>query len=175
MGQVHIGVPRRRYGQSVISTVSSVLVYLIRHAHAGSRTQWRGEDDQRPLSAKGRRQAAHLAERLKGEPIRRILSSPSRRCIETVEVLGSRIGAPVEIDENLSEGSDPAQAVRLLFEAAPDHPAISTHGDIVPAVIRRLVSLGMRTEDADISQKGSMWVIEIDGGKPVNGTYEPPC
>ena len=32
----------------------AVPVYLIRHAHAGSRSGWDGDDDRRPLSPKGR-------------------------------------------------------------------------------------------------------------------------
>ena len=48
-----------------------------------------------------------------------------------------------------------------------------SHGDLIPKMIRRLVGAGMRTKDANISQKGSLWVIEVEKGRPVKGKYYP--
>ena len=39
-------------------------LYLLRHAKAGERRLWDGDDVERPLSAKGRKQSDLLAERL---------------------------------------------------------------------------------------------------------------
>ena len=36
-------------------------ILLVRHGKAGSRSQWDGDDDERPLSSSGREQAEHLA------------------------------------------------------------------------------------------------------------------
>ena len=48
---------------------------------------------------------------------------------------------------------------------------LCSHGDVIPKVIRRLRELGMQTDDATISQKGSMWVLELDGDEVVRGRY----
>ena len=40
------------------------MLFLVRHAKAGSRTDWDADDFARPLTGKGRRQAAAIAERL---------------------------------------------------------------------------------------------------------------
>ena len=39
-------------------------IHLVRHAHAGNRSAWRGDDRVRPLSAKGRAQADAIADAL---------------------------------------------------------------------------------------------------------------
>src|SRR3954466_9477767 len=98
--------------------VRQVPIFLVRHAHAGSRTQWDGDDRLRPLSAKGRRQTDHLlallAERDQGHasPLRRLVAEPPRRPvspgpprrgIETVEPLAQRAGRAVEIADELDE------------------------------------------------------------------------
>src|SRR5262249_55413614 len=62
-------------------------VYLVRHAKAGSREQWRADDDLRPLTTKGWRQAEGLVEAFADRPLASILSSPAVRCVQTVEPL----------------------------------------------------------------------------------------
>lgn len=149
-------------------------VYLIRHGHAGSRWQWDGDDDERPLTDKGRRQAAALAAHLCDGGIGRVLSSPSRRCIQTVEPLAEHHGVSVELSPALYEGADPDRTLEMLFELAPSNPVLASHGDVIPLLVRRLSARGMRTLDPAISQKGSLWVVEVHDGIPVSGTYRPP-
>lgn len=100
---------------------------LLRHASAGDRDDWDGPDLLRPLDRRGRRQAAELVELLRPYGLRRILSSPYVRCLETVEPLGAALGLPVEEDERLTEGAGPG-ARELLQE---DGVLACTHGDIV--------------------------------------------
>ena len=80
----------------------------------------------------------------------------------------------IDTRKELAEGADPEQAVELLLKLAKDDPVLCTHGDLIPKVIRRLVGAGMKTKDPNISQKGSLWVIEIDKGAPTKGRYYPP-
>ena len=49
---------------------------LVRHASAGERAEWDGDDAERPLDERGEAQAAHLPDVLSRFPIERILSSP---------------------------------------------------------------------------------------------------
>jgi 8-oxo-dGTP diphosphatase len=151
-----------------------VPVYLVRHAHAGSRSAWHDDDDLRPLSQKGARQASSLLDRLDGETIGCIVSSPSRRCIETVEPLAERLHKEIDIRKEFLEGADPDDAIESLTELAPRNPVICSHGDLIPKMIRRLVAAGTKTKDANISQKGSLWVIDVDNGRPVKARYYPP-
>ena len=57
---------------------------LVRHGSAGDRGAWEGDDRQRPLDKRGRRDAKDLVERLAPFKIEAILTSPYRRCLETV-------------------------------------------------------------------------------------------
>ena len=70
--------------------------YLVRHAHAGDKHAWVGPDRLRPLSEPGRREAHGLLVQLRPYPIARILSSPTVRCLQTVEPLAQRRGLPIE-------------------------------------------------------------------------------
>ena len=77
---------------------------LVRHGetdwNADGRLQ--GQTD-RPLSDFGRRQARKLAEELEGEQLDAIYSSDLSRARETAEIVGQRLGLPVEIDADLRE------------------------------------------------------------------------
>jgi 2,3-bisphosphoglycerate-dependent phosphoglycerate mutase len=77
---------------------------LVRHGetdwNADGRLQ--GHTD-RPLSDHGRRQARKLAEELSGEEIEAVYSSDLARARETAEVVGDRLGLPVELDPELRE------------------------------------------------------------------------
>ena len=111
---------------------------LIRHAAAGDREDWDGDDFHRPLNARGRRQAAELVELLRPYGVRRVLSSPYVRCVETVRPLATALELSVEPDDRLAEGAG-AGAVELLRE---DGVVCCTHGDIAEEVLGRQVKKG---------------------------------
>jgi len=151
-----------------------VAIYLIRHAHAGNRSSWRGDDLDRPLSDKGRDQAARLVHTLAHEPIGQVYSSPSRRCIATVEPLAEDRHLKVRTAAELFEGAEPEPTLAFLRQHATKNPVLCSHGDLIPKLIRRLIAAGMHTKDANIAQKGSVWVLETDGHRIVKGRYLGP-
>lgn len=106
---------------------------LVRHASAGDRHSWAGDDRLRPLDDRGRRQAVEIAATLRSEDIRRVVSSPYVRCVQTVEPLAAELGLEVELDERLAEGAGGA-AQPLLEEAGV---VACTHGDVVHDLLGR--------------------------------------
>ena len=122
-------------------------VLLLRHASAGDRDEWNDDDAIRPLDKRGSKQALALKELLAGHAIARIVSSPYRRCIETVEPLAGERGLPVELDERLAEGAPTALALALLAEL--DGGLACTHGDVIEAVL----GFGLR--------KGATAVVDV--------------
>lgn len=74
-------------------------LYFIRHAHS----VYTSDERARPLSAKGRADAEKVAEALKEEGIGRVLSSPYKRAVETVEKFACLIGEPVKMAEDFRE------------------------------------------------------------------------
>lgn len=147
-------------------------LYVVRHAKAGSRSDWRGDDDDRPISDKGERQAVRLAEHLGLADVRRIVSSPSLRCVQTVVPMADAFARPLERDEVLREDADPRTA--LAFAAGlPGPSVVCTHGNIVQDLV--LAAAAVRPLAGSYAwKKGSTWIVERDAGRPVRARYVPP-
>jgi phosphohistidine phosphatase SixA len=111
---------------------------FLRHAAAGDRDDWDGDDFHRPLDAKGRRQAAELVDLLRPFGVRRVVSSPYVRCVQTVEPLAAALGVQLEQDDRLAEGRG-ASAADLLRE---DGVVCCSHGDIAEALVGRSLKKG---------------------------------
>jgi broad specificity phosphatase PhoE len=73
--------------------VSEPSIWLIRHAEStwNAAGRWQGQADP-PLSARGREQAARLAEGLRGEGIERLVASDLARAAETARIVGAALG-----------------------------------------------------------------------------------
>jgi 8-oxo-dGTP diphosphatase len=125
-----------------------VSVVLLRHAWAGDKTEWIGDDALRPLDERGRLQALALRD-LAARGVNRVISSPHRRCVETVEPLAELLQVTLELDDRLVEGAPPELALELLAEL--DGSVVCTHGDIIEAVIGRHL------------KKGAAVVVAVDG------------
>ncbi len=95
-------------------------LFVVRHAHAGSRSAWTGDDRLRPLSDRGESQARGIAELIVGRAPSVILSSPAMRCVQTVASLAEKLDLEVTIDERLFEGVGPEE-VRSLVARRPGH------------------------------------------------------
>jgi 8-oxo-(d)GTP phosphatase len=146
---------------------------LVRHGSAGDRSEWAGPDELRPLDAKGRRQAARLAEVLTLFAPTAVLSAERTRCRETVEPLAERLGLPVQSCPELGEEEfhDDPQAglavVERLLEPRnrPGVTVVCSQGGAIPSV---LMALGVRWEGVGgrlypPAAKGSTWAL---GGRP---------
>ena len=82
-------------------------IYLVSRARAVGRPDWPGrDDDPRPLSELGRRQAERIAAEIASDPPARILAAPALRCQQTVAPLSAALGLEVETDERLAIGAD---------------------------------------------------------------------
>jgi 8-oxo-(d)GTP phosphatase len=159
-----------------MTAVAHVDLFVVRHAHAGDRGAWTGFDDGRPLSKKGRRQAAGLADLLADAGIQRVLSSPATRCIQTLEPLAERLGVPVDCDPRLQEGARPRDSLALADELreAGGRIAVCSHGDVIPDLLRSVRDLGARVDDEWRWPKASTWVIGARDGRWSTVRYLPP-
>jgi phosphohistidine phosphatase SixA len=153
-----------------------VSVLLIRHAHAGDRDTWRGDDLARPVSALGRRQGEALVPLLEGRPVTRVVSSQAARAVQTVEPLAARHGVPVERDEVLWETTPVEIALAwLLALDADDHDvAVCSHGDLIGPLLEALAARGVDLGDEPRWDKGSVWVLDVDGDGVRAARYLPP-
>ena len=147
-------------------------VLLVRHAAAGSRRDWDGDDERRPLTPRGVRQADALVEQLAGYAIDVIVCSPALRCLQTVAPIARARGLDVEESELLAEGSGIA-GLRLVSAAA--HVLLCGHGDNLPEILFELAGdLPSVERDASFA-KGSTWVLQRRDSTVTSAQYiEPP-
>lgn len=124
---------------------------VIRHARAGERSEWEGDDRLRPLDERGGGQAKALVDALAAFSVTRILSSPYDRCVQTVEPLAARRGLPIEVREELGEEQQFTSGVTLARSLIGDGVALCVHGGLSDA------AFGER------QKKGETLVVDPDG------------
>jgi 8-oxo-dGTP diphosphatase len=140
-----------------------VIVYLVRHARAGHRESWDGDDQLRPLDERGQEQAEGLVAQLADRDFSRILSSPYIRCVQSVEPLAAARGMTIESVDELAEGAGEAAALELFRRL--DAPAVaSVHGDLAEALLD------------DKLKKGATAVLDVTAdGVDVLERLDPPA
>ncbi|MCE9623573.1 MAG: histidine phosphatase family protein [Actinomycetia bacterium] len=151
------------------------MLYIVRHAKAGTRSDWDGDDSARPLTGKGRRQAIAIAERLAPLAIGgSLISSPAVRCVQTLEPLATLLGVEVVRDLKLAEGAGFDGAVTLLA-TVPDGSVLSSHGDVIPDTIAALERRGCVIVGEPDWRKASVWQLRrTDDGTIHEATAWPP-
>lgn len=148
-------------------------LYLVRHAKAGSRGDWDGDDRDRPLSQAGREQAHGITLLLGHLPISKIYSSPYVRCVQTIEPLAHKLGLHVKVTEALAEADEFDDAIALV-DKAPKNAVLCSHGDVIPAVIDALVGRGMVIKGEPDWRKGATWVLDRKKGEWAKARALPP-
>ena len=150
----------------------SATIYFVRHAKAGERRTWDGDDVDRPLSRTGWKQSSAIANRLSKKSVSGLYSSPYVRCMQTLEPLGDKLGMKVVADKRLFE-DEPFEPVLDLLNEVDDGAVLCSHGDIIPAVIKALVRRGMKVETPPDWSKASVWVLQRKGDRIVKGKVWP--
>lgn len=148
-------------------------LYLVRHAKAGSRRDWEGDDEARPLSKAGWRQAEALADRLEQLAPPVLLSSPYLRCVQTLKPLSRRLKLKVDKADCLAEG-DAFEPVLDLLAHVPDGAVLCSHGDIIPATMDALVRRGTEITTPPDWRKGSVWELQRTKEGIVSAACWPP-
>ena len=152
-------------------------LYLVRHAKAGERARWNGDDLLRPLSGKGRRQAVAICDRLhplvSQAPGAVLVASPYIRCMQTLEPLAARLHGTVLPDNRLIEGGDCRGALELVA-TLPHGSVLCSHGDIIPDVVAALERRSAEISDSPDWRKGTVWVLSRVNSEVVSATVWPP-
>ena len=120
-------------------------IYLVRHAKAGERRVWNGEDVDRPLSKTGWKQSKAVARRLAKKKVTALYSSSYVRCMQSLEPLGEMLGLVVRAEKRLFE-DEPFEPVLELLAEVEDGAVLCSHGDVIPDVLRTLEIGGSRLD-----------------------------
>lgn len=155
-----------------MDALSARTFYVVRHAKAGDREDWSGDDRRRPLTGKGRKQAENLVEEFAPLRVSAVYTSPYVRCVQTVEPLAAARKLEVQPSPSLEEGHGLAGLGQFLTDRALDNVVLCTHGDLVFELVEDLVGRGVIKAGDGGYAKGSTWVIGVDDdGVPVRARY----
>lgn len=147
-------------------------IILVRHALAGSRHDWDGPDTERPLDARGDRQSAAIASTLAELSPERLLSSPFRRCMQTLEPFAAASGIKLEPEAALAE-EQPDDVVERLLDSLEGTVALCTHGDVCPRVLAWSSARGLVIDPDQGMDKGAIWLLDHEAG--VAKLFEAPA
>ena len=124
---------------------------LLRHAWAGDSARWQGDDRERPLDERGRAQAEALVAGLASYRIDAIVTSPYRRCVETVRPFADAGGPVVEEREELGVERQDTDGVALVRSLAGQDVLLCGHGGLERALV-----------DPPKWKKGSLFVVDAN-------------
>ncbi len=128
---------------------------LWRHAHAGDPYADLTHDLSRPLTAKGERQAARMAQWLNRQLIdaTKVLVSPAARAQQTAQALGR----PFRTVDALSPGAHVDEVLKACrFPQGRDPVLVVGHQPTLGAVVSELLAPGTSPDVWSI-RKGSVW------------------
>ncbi len=143
-------------------------LYLLRHAHAGDPQDWRGDDDLRPLSEKGRRQATRLGAVLScwSDAPNLLITSPRVRARETAELVAEALGAEVIEDRRLARPLDAAVAAAIVAAHDAARPCLVGHDPDLSSLLGELLGVGEVP-----MRKGALARVDFEGAiRPARGT-----
>ena len=134
---------------------------LLRHARAGEKVRDRSRDFKRRLDRRGEKVALWLPELIVSYVHPKvILSSPFRRCVQTVVPLAERVGLDVVEDERFAPGHS-SSSVRKAFGDVAANSVVCTHGEVISQLF----------DDPVRCAKGAFWIVERCGGKFIPSHY----
>jgi phosphohistidine phosphatase SixA/8-oxo-dGTP pyrophosphatase MutT (NUDIX family) len=147
----------------------TVPLIVVRHASAGSKKHWHGDDMQRPLDRGGTEDALALAGLLSvfAPGPARVISSPALRCTDTVRPYAALAAAGVEVSDALyktSGATSPAPLIRTAL-AAGTPTVLCVHGENVPDVVAEVcVALDAKLPGDLSLPKSGFWVANVAAG-----------
>lgn len=151
------------------------MLYLVRHAEAGDKHLWHGQDAIRPITPYGRLQSEALVGALSQYPVRGIISSPTARCVETVEPLARRRALRIETDLALTVDGGLAAVLALAERVCDAAVVLCTHGEVISTFLDHVFANGVaRPPGRTRWQKGSVWVLGGVHGGSGAARYLPP-
>ncbi len=145
-------------------------VLIVRHATAGRKSRYKGDDTNRPLDKHGRAQAESLVGLLLAFGVTDIHAADRSRCRQTVEPLAEELSADITDEPALTEeaAAENRKRVRQRVQeiaAATDTPVICTQGKVIPDLLEWWCERDGVKPDKSRNRKGSVWVLSLADGK----------
>jgi len=157
------------------NTRPAQVLSVVRHAEAGDRERFVGDDSLRPLSRQGRKQANALAKRL-GESSLDLITSPYLRCVETLSPTSSRLRRAMMLASWLVEGEPADEALYQLIELTGEIGGLvaCTHQDLMLGMFAVAIAAGAVPSSQPIFEKAATAEFTIMHGKLVAVSFVAP-
>jgi 8-oxo-dGTP diphosphatase len=166
----------RLVDQGITKTFS---LLVVRHGKAVDKHGWKGDDADRPLTARGVAQSTALAPVLAAWAPKRIVSSPALRCVTTVAPLSAELDVPIKRDAGISQqawndGDDEVRRVIGKRVRVGKTAVICSHNPVLPAIIREIAlatgtPVGGYVGDAAALETGAFSVVHLSATNPSSG------
>jgi 8-oxo-(d)GTP phosphatase len=163
---------------------------LLRHASAGTKSEWGGADEDRPLDSQGTQQALLLGRLIACFGPARVISSPAERCLASVRPYADSTGASIEMeaaftvaDKHANGARDAhakelakAAAAAVAGAAADARPVvICAHRENMPMLLEAACrSLGAAMPAGPPLRKGGFWVLHRADGRLASAERHQP-
>jgi 8-oxo-(d)GTP phosphatase len=148
---------------------------LLRHASAGAKQSWPGDDLDRPLDAEGAAVSDELGLLLSCYGSARAITSAAERCVATVRPYAVMTGAKLEIEPSLTAGhpyggpgrDDQAAAALVARITAGGLPAVvcAHRENLPPLLAAACAALGADPPVGTPLRKGDFWVLHVADGR----------
>lgn len=153
-------------------------VLIVRHATAGRKARYKGDDTQRPLDRNGQAQAKSLVPQLMAFGASTLFAADRLRCVKTIEPLARKLDLPITVEPTLTEeayAADPEAARQRLMEivALGGTPAICSQGRVIPYLIDWWCERDGVNPDKSRNRKGSTWVLSLSGDRLIAADHLP--
>lgn len=151
-------------------------VLVVRHASAGRKSRFKGDDTKRPLDKRGRAQAEALVPQLLAFGASEVHAADRLRCHQTVEPLAEELGVTIHNEPTLTEeayAKNPKRARHRVLRIAEEEgtPVICTQGKVIPDLIAWWCDRDGVRADKSRNHKGSTWVMSLSAGRLVQADH----
>ena len=170
-----------RLDQKVLATFEQLparldTVLLVRHAKAGRKSRYHGDDRLRPLEKVGRTQSEALLGQLLAFGPTHVHSADRVRCEQTVAPLADELGVSIISEPSLAEeafNEDPKPGRRRIREIGCESGihVVCSQGKVIPPLMKWWSAHdGVKLPPAR-NRKASVWVLSLLDGKLVAANH----
>lgn len=149
---------------------------LVRHAKAGRKARYRGDDRLRPLEKVGRAQAEAMLGLLLAFGPTHVHSADRVRCHQTVAPLADELGLPIVDESTLSEEAyveDPKTGRKRIREIGQENGihVVCSQGKVIPPLLKWWAHHDGVKLPAARNRKASVWVLSLLDGRLVAANH----
>ncbi|MCP2637572.1 NUDIX hydrolase [Microbacterium sp. HD4P20] len=162
--------------QGVLGTFPLI---VLRHGKALGREEWDGEDAERPLASRGKKQSQAIVGPLLAFGARKLISSPAVRCVATLEPLSAILGRKIHTTKRISQdawedGASDARTVVGERVRARKPAVLCSHGPVLPELLTEIALAtgtlrGSYLGSASALDPAAFSVVHLSANNPGSG------